>query len=487
MGKRLRDAGVSDFTIFEAADDLGGTWRDNTYPGCACDVKSHMYSFSFDLNPRWTRAFSPQAEIWEYMEATATRHGLRPHIRFGTRIARADFDDARGGWVLRTTAGETLRARTVVAGTGPLTVPSYPSIPGRERFEGPAFHSARWDHGVDLGRKRVAVVGTGASAIQIIPSIAPIVDQLYVFQRTPAWVIPRDDAEYSEATKQLFATVPGAMRAYRSFLYLQNEAKGLALIYEPRALAFAEKLVRKHIRRSLPSRALAEKLTPRYRMGCKRILLSDDYYQAFARDNVELVTDRVTEIDAHRVTTADGASREVDAIVWATGFEVQEYLAPMQVFGRGGEELHEKWRRDGAEAYLGIAVAGFPSFYTFTGPNTGLGHNSMIFVIESQAEHILRCIELERREDLAWLDVRADVQRDYNALLQKRLAKTVWATGCKSWYLDDQGRNFTLWPGTTVEYFMRCHRPRFGSFTRGPKRAALSRPRGAREARAPAE
>ncbi len=455
---RLLQEGIGSFTIFEQAERVGGTWRDNTYPGCACDVPSHLYSLSFDQNPRWTHEFSGQAEILAYLEDVVARHGLRPFIRFGARVEGGRFDESTGTWTLKISNGEEFRARAVIAGVGPFGNPAIPDIPGRERFEGVQFHSSRWDHSYDLRGKRVASIGTGASAIQYVPEIAKEVDRLTVFQRTAPWVFPKPNRPYSEWAKRAFEVVPGLQRLYRSGIYWSWESRAVGFVRYPELLRPAEWLGRWHIRRSVKDPALRAKVTPDFSVGCKRVLGSDDWYPTLQRDNVELVTDRIVEIDEGGILTADGRRHEVDAIVWGTGFRVTDFLLPMRMHGLGGRELSDAWR-NGAEAYYGIVVSGFPNLFMLLGPNTGLGHNSVVFMIEAQIHYVLAMIRRLRDEGLAYLDVKPLEQRRFNETIQERMKRTVWLTGCQSWYLDASGRNFTLWPGFTFEYWLRTRRP----------------------------
>lgn len=474
MAIRLKQQGIDDFVIFEAADGIGGTWRDNHYPGCACDVPSHVYSFSFERNPDWSRHFSPQAEILEYLEDCADKYDLRRHIRFGTPIDEARWDADRARWVVTTRAGERSSADVLVLGTGPLRVPSTPKIPGLDGFSGPVFHSARWDHAVDFAGKRVAAVGTGASAIQFVPALAPIVERMHVYQRTAPWVMPKMDGPIPEAWKETFRRHPAASRAWRSAVYLAMEALGTGFFVEPRINEWREKMALEHLAKHIPDPSLRAKLTPDYRMGCKRVLLSNDWYATLARPNVEVIAGGVAEVRGDTVVGSDGSERAVDAIVLGTGFRVTDFLAPMKVYGEGGRELTEAWR-GGAEAYYGFAVAGYPNLYLLLGPNSGLGHNSMVFMIEAQVHMVLECLRRMEREQLAALEVLPEAQRRFNEDVQSRLAGAVWAKGgCSSWYLDEHGKNVTLWPGYTIEYWLRTRRLEPAHF-RATRRAAARR------------
>ncbi|MEM9071567.1 MAG: NAD(P)/FAD-dependent oxidoreductase [Myxococcota bacterium] len=465
---RLQQEGIRGFTIFEQANEIGGTWRDNTYPGCACDVPSHLYSFSFDANPDWSEQFSRQPEILDYLKGVVDRHNLRPAIRFGVRVEGAEFDEDEGLWHVHLSTGEVFRARVVVSGSGPLNVPSIPDIPGRDSFQGEQFHSSTWNHSYDLRGKRVASIGTGASAIQYVPEIAPEVDQLHVFQRTAPWVLPKMNQTFSKRRRRAFAAVPALRKAYRNLIYWIMESRGIGFVKAPRLLQFISRLATRHIEKSVSDPALRAKVTPEYTLGCKRILGSDRWYPTLERDNVDLVTDEITEIRSDSVVTADGVVRPVDAIIWGTGFRVTEFIARMNVRGIGGLDINDAWKH-GAEAYYGMTVAGFPNFFILVGPNTGLGHNSIVFMIEAQVHYILQCIKRLRERDLAYLDVRPAVQRSFNENLQSRMLETVWLTGCQSWYLDEQGKNFSLWPGFTFEYWLRTRRVDWSAFREAPR------------------
>jgi cation diffusion facilitator CzcD-associated flavoprotein CzcO len=454
MGIRLKQAGIHDFTILEEADEVGGTWRDNHYPGAACDIQSHLYSFSFEPNPRWTRMFALQAEILEYLKHCADKYGLRPHIKFNARVAGASFDERTGTWEVATADGKTYRGRLLVSGSGGLSRPSIPEIPGLPVFEGKAFHSARWDHGYSLEGKTVGVVGTGASGIQIVPEIAPKVRKLYLFQRTPPWILPKPDRAIGPMERAIFARAPGVQQLVRRAIYWQLEWRAVGFVVQPAIMKLAQKQALQYLRRRVADPVLRKKLTPNYLMGCKRILMSNDYFETLQRPNVEVVTDPIHEVRARGLATTDGQERPLDALVLATGFQAAEAAAPFHITGRGGRDLNEAWR-PGAEAYLGTTVAGFPNMFLIVGPNTGLGHNSMVFMIESQVQYVMSCVEMMRARRLKQVDVRPDVQAAYNARIHERLGKTVWASGCHSWYQTSSGKNTTLWPGFTVEYRLR--------------------------------
>lgn len=462
IAAELKKVGIEDFVILERAATLGGTWRDNHYPGCACDVPSHLYSFSFAPKSDWSRAYAPQAEIRAYLERCADDLDLRRHILFEREIVATTWDDAAAGWRVRARTGEEITARALVVAVGALSNPAYPHLRGIERFRGAQFHSARWDHGYDLRGKRVVVIGTGASAIQFVPEIQPRVDRLYVVQRTPPWVMPRPDRAFSAWEKAAFRRVPGLRWLYRQRLYWSHELRVLAFEH-PALMRLVAREGERHLARSVRDPALRRLLTPRYLPGCKRILLSNDYYPALAQPNVEVIAGEVVEVSEQAVTLGDGRVLEVDAILYGTGFAVHDYLGGMEVTGPDGVSLASRWQ-DGAEAYLGTTIAGFPNLFVMTGPNTGLGHNSMLAMIEGQARYVREAICVLRERRLASLAPRQDVQRAYNAWLARRHTRTVWSTGCASWYLDANGKNTTLWPGSVTAFRARMARVRLGDF-----------------------
>ena len=457
MAIELRRRGVDDLLILEADDEVGGTWRDNTYPGCACDIPSHLYSFSFEQNPRWSRAYSPQAEIQDYLVGCTEKYGLYERIRFGVQIQALEFEDEHQRWAVESSDGRRFEARAVVLAIGGLSRPKIPDIPGLSSFEGPAFHSARWDHDADLEGKRVGLVGTGASAVQIASALADEVDELTIFQRTPPWVMPRPNPSYSEWTKRLFETVPGLQRLYRSSIYLRQEAYATGFVGDRRILGLLEWFGHRYRKQAIADDELRDKVTPDYPMGCKRIVFSDDYYPTLTRHNVQLVDAAVASVEPRSVVDADGRSHDLDALVLATGFHVTDFLESYRVRGRGDLSLHEAWS-DGAQSYYGINTAGFPNLFMMVGPNTGLGHNSIVFMIEAQAHLIGQALEVVDEGD-PWsvLEVRRDVQRRFNDWIQRRSRDTVWLSGCDSWYLDE-GKNTTLWPSYTVEYWRQTRR-----------------------------
>lgn len=452
MAIALRRAGIEDFVVLEKAAEVGGTWRDNSYPGCACDVPSHVYCYSFAPNPDWTETYASWSEIRDYIERCVDRFGVRDHIRFRSEAVAAEFDEGSGRWTVTTGTGEKIRARVVIAGVGPLARFSLPALPGLERFQGTKFHSARWDHDFDPRGKRVASIGTGASAIQYVPELAKSVEKLHVFQRTPAWVLPRHERRYGRLRRAAFARVPGARALYRQGLFWALELRAFAFVSQPAVLRLFERRALAHLHASISDPVLREKLTPHYRMGCKRILMSNTYYPALAQPNVELVTSGVREITERGIVAGDGVERPVDAIVFGTGFDVHDYLGKLRVSGRDGRDLGELWTRDGAQAHLGTTVSGFPNLFILVGPNTGLGHNSLIYMMESQIALVMRCVERLRAAPRSSIEVREEAQRAFNERLQRRLERTVWQSGCRSWYLDANGRNSTIWPGLCMEF-----------------------------------
>jgi cation diffusion facilitator CzcD-associated flavoprotein CzcO len=446
-GIRLKREGIQDFVILERAGDVGGTWRDNTYPGCACDVPSHLYSFSFEPNPRWSRTFSPQPEIWDYLRHCAEKYGVEPHVRYNHTVTEAAWDDEAEVWRIETDRG-SLTADFFVSGVGALSDPKLPDIPGIESFEGAMFHSARWDHDYDLRGKRVAVIGTGASSIQFVPKIQPLVRKLHVFQRTAPWIVPQRDRNLSNLEQRLYRFFPPAQLAMRAAIYWVRELFVLGFM-RPREGGVNEKLARRHLESQVKDPELRRKLTPSYRMGCKRVLISDAYYPALQQPGVEVVTDGIAEIKPHSIVTADGSEREIDALILGTGFYVTDMPVASYVRGREGRTMAETWQGS-PQAYLGTTVAGFPNMFFLVGPNTGLGHNSIVFMIESQLNYMMEALQHLRRARADVLEVRAEVQEAFNDRIQQRLQGTVWNSGgCASWYLDENGRNTTIWPGFT--------------------------------------
>lgn len=462
-GVQLKRAGIHSFTILEKADKPGGTWRDNTYPGSGCDVPSHLYSFSFEPDWPWDYKFGKQAEIERYLDHVTRKYGLTSHIRYGEEVTAARFDEARGVWHLTTRAGETVEADIVVSGLGQLNRPFTPKIDGLENFEGPVFHSARWDHSVDLKGKKVACIGNGASAIQFVPEIAKEVADLTIFQRTPNWVVPKNDAKYGKLAHFFYGKIPGMRRLHRIWLWLTLERNFLAFRQGSFFGKLFEKAGRKAMEEHITDPDEQKKLLPDYPAGCKRILLSNDWWPALARDNVHVETSHVAHITKDAVVTQDGTRHEADVVIFATGFQSTDFLAPMEIKGRNGFDINEAWR-DGAEAYLGMAVSGFPNFFMLYGPNTNLGHNSIIFMIECQVHYILACIKQMMTRGIDVIDVKPEAQTEFNTQLQQDMSRTVWAAGCESWYKTESGKVTNNWSGPTLTYWWRTREPDLSDF-----------------------
>jgi cation diffusion facilitator CzcD-associated flavoprotein CzcO len=466
MAIRCRQAGIGPMRVIEKAEDIGGTWRENTYPGAACDVPSHLYSLSFAPKADWTRMYASQPEIQAYLRETAERHGLMPLIQFGTAFSGATWDEARAHWHVETDRGPII-TRSIVSAMGGLHHPSYPDLPGRDAFAGAAFHTAAWDHSVDLAGKRVGVIGTGASAIQVVPEIAKVAGHLTLFQRTPPWIMPKHDHAIAGSTKARYRRLPFLRRLERARLFWLHELRAFFGFTKVSKLTKqAEGLARHHLSKAVPDRALRAKLTPNYRLGCKRVLISDDYYPALQRPNVILETGDIARLTGAGVTTADGRVHDLDVIVYATGFDVTGSFARMNLVGRNGQRLAEAWS-DGMGAYQGITVAGFPNYFMLLGPNTGLGHNSIIAMIEVQVRHVLDCLEALRGGARA-IEVRPEAQARFLDWIRTRLADSIWQTGgCRSWYLDAQGRNTTLWPDSVMAYRRSARRARMADYRLG--------------------
>ena len=461
---QLKKAGIEDFTLLEAGDALGGTWRDNRYPGAACDVPAMSYCFSFEQKTDWTRKWAGRDEILGYMEALAGKWELHEHIRFGKAASSACFDAETARWQVRTESGEDFEADVLVCGVGQLQRPRFPEIPGLDDFAGPIFHSARWDPEVKLRGGKVAVIGNAASAVQLVPEIAPEVEQLSIFQRSANWVIPRGDRAYAPWERRLLGSWPVWARLHRWWLWLQFELFLYPVIRGQRFFARrVREIALQHLRDQVEDVALREVLVPDYPVGGKRILLSDDYYPALGRPNVELVTQGIERLVGEGVVTRDGELHPADAVVLATGFHTTEFLVPMEVRGLGGRDLHECWSA-GAEAYLGLAVSGFPNFFMMYGPNTNLGHNSILFMIECQARYILACIQRLRAGDIEYLDLRPEVMARYNAHVADELSKTAWAATGDSWYKQSDGKITNNWYGSTVGYWWKTRRPDLAAY-----------------------
>ena len=457
---RLKQEGIESFVMFERASEVGGTWRDNTYPGCACDVQSHVYSLSFEQNPNWSRRYSSWDEIQSYLVGLVDKWELHAHLRCDTEIVSAEFDEGDGVWTLTTAQGDTFTARVVISAVGGLVDPAYPQIDGIEDFEGDVFHTARWRHDVALDDRRVGVIGTGASAIQVVPSIAPDVQKLTVFQRTAGWVAPKFDRTYSRFSKRLLARVPFLLTFLRFLKSCYYELLGPIVFLDSKVLSrIGQWMASWNLRRQVKDPDLRTKLTPTFQIGCKRVLLSDDYLSTFERDNVELVTAPIRAFRPKGIETEDGRFHPFDVVVLATGYLLGLASVPFRIVGLGGRTLRETWAA-GAVAYKGMAVTGFPNWFVLMGPNTGPGHTSVLVYTEAQIEHALQAIKKLITENLKYLDIRQDVMDRYNESIQRRMKYMSWSSGCKSWYLSEDGVNRSLYPGFAFEYALRTRRMR---------------------------
>mgnify|MGYP003449757752 FL=1 len=448
---QLQKRGIDDFLVLEKAASVGGTWRDNHYPGAACDVPSHLYSYSFEPKTDWSRKFAPQAEIVAYIQHCVDKHQLAGKIRCNTEVASAEFEQASGLWRVIGMDGEHYLAQALVSACGQLNQPAYPRIPGLESFAGEAFHSARWNHAYDLAGKRVAVIGTGASAIQFVPEIVPKVQHLTLFQRSAAYVISKPDRAYKRWELALLRRWPWLQQIDRGLKYVQHEVRALAFIHFPVLMKLFQFSFQRHLAAAIVDPERQRQLQPDYPLGCKRILISNNYFPALAQGNVEIVNQAIQSITAHGVVTADGREHPVDALIYGTGFAATDFLAPMQIKGLDGVELNQAWR-DGAEAYKGISVSGFPNLFLLYGPNTNLGHNSILYMLESQFAYVLNCLGALQRQGLRYMDVKPQVQQRFNQHLQQVIRHSIWEQGCTSWYKNAAGKNTNNWPGFTFTY-----------------------------------
>jgi cation diffusion facilitator CzcD-associated flavoprotein CzcO len=455
---KLAEDGV-DHVLLERAEDLGGTWRDNSYPGCRCDVPSHLYSLSFAPNPDWSETYSPQPEIQAYLRRIAEEHGVVERIRFGHELLDARWDDTADRWRLRTAAGP-MTADVLVLGIGGFSEPAIPDLPGLDRFEGTTFHSARWDHGHDLAGERVAAIGTGASAIQFVPAIQPEVEHLTVFQRTPAWVLPHSNRRITSVERALYRRFPALQRLPRAVVYWSRElVVGRAMVRNGPLLRRLEKLAHRLLAREVKDPELRQALTPDFRPGCKRLLLSDDWYPALQQPNVDLVTEKIVEVRPRGVVTADGVEHPVDTIIFGTGFKVTKQPVGDLVHGVGGETLAEHWAEEGMAAHLGTTIDGFPNLFMLAGPNTGIGHTSLVVMIEAQITYLLDALRQLAGRGLRRFDLKPEAMAAWKAEMDAKAGRTVWNTGgCASWYLDESGRNTVLWPDQTYRFKQRTQR-----------------------------
>ena len=460
---KLKEAGFGRVVVLEKADRIGGTWRENTYPGACCDVPSRLYSLSFALNPDWSRAFSPQAEIRDYMERVAKQFGIMDLFRFNTEVEKAVWDDAAGLWTVTVKGGESLSAPVLVSGLGQLNKPGYAGIPGRETFKGDSWHSAGWRHDVDLTGKTVGCIGAGASAIQYIPEIARTAGKVVVFQRTPNYVVPRLDKPFSDFEKRLYRTFPALDRLNRWFIWQMMDLRFNAFKQGTKSAEAFKGLALKYLDEVVTDPVLKARLTPDYPIGCKRVLISDDYYQALMRPNVELVTEAVSAVSANGVKTADGAEHACDVLVYGTGFVTTDFISPVEIVGAGGKTLDAAWK-DGAEAYLGVTVSGFPNLFMLYGPNTNLGHNSIIVMIESQVGYLVEAMKELKRRGAKAMSVKDEAFKKFNVELQHDLTKTAWAGSCSSWYKTASGKITNNWGGDTATYRRLMRTPRLADY-----------------------
>lgn len=463
MAYYLKKAGIDDFVILEKAQDVGGVWRENSYPGAACDVPSHLYSFSFEPHYRWRHRYAKQAEILDYTRHCADKYDIRRHVRFGASVQSAVYDEQQGVWKLTLADGSTITAIQVISAVGQLHRPAIPALPGLDRFQGKCFHSATWDHDYDLRGKRIAVVGTGASAVQFVPEIAKQAEQLHVFQRSPGWVGPKFDKAFSAFEMKLLERFPVLHDIDRWRIF--NITEGLAYAYEGHK--WAERLItwmsKLQFRIQVRDPALRRKLMPDYPIGCKRILLTVDWLRALVRPNVEVIDQGVSSVTEHGVSVADGTQRDVDAIIFGTGFAATEFLTPMTVTGRGGQDLHATWRQ-GADAYLGMAVSGFPNFFMLYGPNTNVGSGSIIFMLECQQQYLVQMLQAQAAQQWKAMEVRAEAQAAFAAEMRARSESTTFSGDCQSWYKTAEGRNTNNWVGLMREYARRTATPAYEDY-----------------------
>ena len=451
MAIQLLKAGYTKLTVLEKASKAGGTWRENTYPGAACDVQSHLYSYSFAPKHDWSRKFAPQPEIQGYIEHCIAQYELQPYIHFNKAVTGASFDESDNSWTVTTECGDTYTANALITATGQLNRPAMPAIPGLDRFQGRTFHSATWDRDFDLSGKRVAVIGTGASAIQFVPEIIPEVSKLDLYQRSAAWVVPKSDRPFTRLEQPLFNKLPIWDRLYRALIYVKNESRALAFTRFRKFLDVVARQAITEAKSQVTDPSKLKRIIPDYQIGCKRILISNDWYPAINKPHLDLITDGISHIDETGIVTTEGHHRPADAIIFATGFRASEYLSPMTITGRDGLLLNDIWS-EGAKAFKGITVNGFPNLFMLYGPNTNLAHNSILYMLESQFRYVISAVDALARYPNSAMDVREDRQTRYCSVIQKGLDGTVWDSGCHSWYLDEYGRNTALWPGFTFSY-----------------------------------
>jgi cation diffusion facilitator CzcD-associated flavoprotein CzcO len=450
---RLKESNRNSFVIFEKANELGGTWRDNIYPGCACDVPSPLYSIASEPNPKWTRLFSPQPEILSYLKNISIKNDIEKHIKYNSEIVSMEYNEKEGCWKMTTSSGKITHVKMVIMALGPLNRPIIPKLKGIELFEGKQFHSSQWDTQNKLKGKKVGVIGTGASAIQFVPQIAPIVEQLTVFQRSAAWIADRMDRSFSDKEQIGFEKVPSTQKALREFLYWLLEFRGRLFMGNKIIYNLIEKLALKKLEKEVKDPITRKKLTPDYKLGCKRVLSSDDYLPTFNKENVELITDGIKEITKEGIITNDGKLFPVDTIIYGTGFEAAEFSTTAKFIGINKLNLFDTWRKESMQAFKGTTISGFPNLAIILGPNTGLGHTSVVHMMESQMNYIMDYIaKLEKLDKKITINIKKETQDKYNKKIQSQFKGTVWASGCKSWYLDSNGKNTTLYPQLTTKF-----------------------------------
>jgi cyclohexanone monooxygenase len=466
LGIFLAKAGFRDFAIFDREDGVGGTWRINTYPGLACDVKSHLYSYSFDLNSEWSRMWPGQPELLEYFERSTDRHGLRPHLRLNTEITSAQWDADTQNWTLTDSTGGHHTFDIVVSAVGMFTRPLLPELPEQEPFTGTLMHTARWDHSVDLTGTRVAVLGTGSTASQLLPEVAKVAEKVYSVQRSPTWILPKPDRRYTDRERWVFTWIPFAKKFYRARLWLRSE-RNISVIENgsDKTQEFKDISLR-YLEASVADAELRAKLTPDHPLGCKRLVFATDYLSTLTQPHVEVVSSPARSLRARSLVTADGSELDVDVVLCATGYAATDYLGQIEVTGEGGKPLHDTWR-DGAFAYLGMAVPGFPNFFMLYGPNTNVGSNSVIFVLEAQARYIVRALKHLRRSRKRYVAVRPDTVAAFLADIDRWMAGTVWTTRCSNYFRAPNGRVVTQWPRSAGAFWAmtRRFRPRDYTFT----------------------
>jgi cation diffusion facilitator CzcD-associated flavoprotein CzcO len=465
MAIRLKKAGCKDFIVLERGDDVGGAWRENHYPGCACDVESLLYSFSFEPKHDWSRKFAPSAEIHEYLRHCARKYDIYSHIQFSRSLVSAEFDEASARWQLRDAGGRRYSSRYFIAALGPLSNPIIPDLAGLEKFKGPAFHSAQWDHSVDLKSKHVAIVGSGASTIQFLPEVAKQAKSVTLFQRTAPWVMPKMDRPFSAREKAMFKLLPGFQKLWRGFIYLRAELFLKAYLNRDSWLhRFGEKQIRKYIETVVTDSELRKKIMPQFSLGCKRSLVSNDYYPALMRDNVSVVDAGVNGIVERGVIDAKQKEYEADVILFGTGFRVDDPLCGVTVKGLAGRDLAEEWRSNAFTTYYGTTISGYPNMMVLAGPNTGIGHTSLIYMIEQQIAYAMKYIKKADSVKDGFLDVRPEAQQRFHDALQMKFPGTVWAAGCESWYLTEEKKNFSIWPSFTFSFAKEMRRLRLSDY-----------------------